>query len=132
MLLKLIKMRQEEGATYCELWEINHLTGDKQLAQVLVSDDQMPLELIYRLSVTGVGLSIQGKRCRWQWLEAAEEILVMHYLRAIQHSREEIRIEVGRPKPYLPGYPETDYHPCDFYDCELAVGLEMAMDIPDE
>ena len=40
--------------------------------------------------------------------------MVTHYLEQIQASREEIRIEVCRPKPYLPGYPEVDYHPDDY------------------
>ena len=36
------------------------------------------------------------------------------YLREVQRTGEEIRIEVCRPKPELPGYPEVDYHPDDF------------------
>jgi len=40
--------------------------------------------------------------------------MVTKYLEQIQLSREEIRIEVCRPKPDLPGYPEVDYHPDDY------------------
>jgi hypothetical protein len=40
--------------------------------------------------------------------------MVTHYLEQIQASREEIRIEVCRPKPHLPGYPAVDYHPDDY------------------
>ena len=48
------------------------------------------------------------------WKIQQEQEVVENYLLGIQRSREEIRIEVCRPKPELPGYPEVDYHPDDF------------------
>ena len=80
MLLKLIKTREFISGAHCEVWEVNPVLGDQLLAEVFVLNEHLPLELIYRLTVT----------------------------------REEIRIEVCRPKPELPGYPEVDYHPDDF------------------
>ena len=72
------------------------------------------MELIYRLTVTRVGICFAGRQCGWMWKIQQEEEVVENYLLGIQRSREEIRIEVCRPKPELPGYPEVDYHPDDF------------------
>ena len=132
MLLKLIKTRPTEMGYICELWEINHWLGNRLLAVVLVPHEDMPLELIYRLTVTNAGICVQSRPCRWIWAGQRMEILVTHRLLQIQRTQEEIRIEVATPEPDLPGYPHTDYHPSDFYDCELPVGLDAAEDVPDE
>ena len=114
MLLKLIKKRPMSSGTLCELWEVNPLLGDRLLAEVIVSDEQMPLELYYRLSVTYSGICIQGHPTEWIWTPRGQEVVVTDYLLQIQRSREEIRIEVCRPVPDLPGYPFVDYHPDDY------------------
>lgn len=126
MLLKLIKIRPMSTGTLCELWEINVLWGNKLLAEVLIMDEQMPLELIYRLTVTCSGICLQGKPAAWIWASYRMEVIVTDYLLQIQRSREEIRVDVCRPVPDLPGYPYVDYHPDDY---PVVIGLD---DIPEE
>ena len=130
MLLKLIKTRQFISGSHCEVWEINHETGNRLLGEVYVLNEHLPLELIYRLTVSWRGICIQGRHCGWQWENEAVERMVTHYLEQIQASREEIRIEVCRPKTDLPGYPEVDYHPDD-YPIVLLEDLDED-DMPDE
>ena len=76
-------------------------------------NEHLPLELIYRVTVSFRGICIQGRHCGWQWESEKLEVMVTDYLRTIQECREEIRIEVCEPEPELPGYPEVDYHPKD-------------------
>lgn len=114
MLLKLIKTREVISGAHCKLWEINHLTGNRLLAEVFVLNEHLPLELIYRLTVSVRGICIQGRHCGWQWESARLEVAVTEYLKVVQEIHEEIRIEVCEPEPDLPGYPEVDYHPDDF------------------
>lgn len=117
MLLKLIKTRGMMSGSHCEVWEINHLSGNRHLADAFVLNDHLPLELIYRLTVTGRGICIQGRHCGWQWDggpsdDGLEELT--EYLRTIQATHEEIYIEVCTPNPILPGYPYIDYNPDDY------------------
>ena len=114
MLLQLIKTRPMITGTHCELWEINSVLGNRHLSDIFVLNEHLPIELIYRLTVTRLGISIQGKFCGWQWDNPADEAMTTAYLRGIQLTREEIRIEVCCPTPDLPGYPYVDYHPDDF------------------
>ena len=114
MLLKLIKTREFISGAHCEVWEVNPISGDRLLAKVFVLNDHLPLELIYRLTVSWRGICIQGRYCAWQWEESVVEVFVTQYLTRVQAAREEIRIEICRPKPDLPGYPEVNYHPDDF------------------
>lgn len=114
MLLKLIKTREMISGAHCELLEINSILGDKLLAEVFVLNEHLPQELIYRLTVSWRGICIQGRHCGWQWDNCIEERRVTEFLTQIQATHEEIRIEIGRPKPDLPGYPEVDYHPDDY------------------
>ena len=122
MLLKLIKIREMNSGAHCEVWEANLVMGDHLLATVFVLNEHLPLELIYRC--------IQGRHCGWQWENEVAERMVTHYLEQVQASHEEIRIEVCRPKPELPGYPEVDYHPDD-YPIVLLEDLDDD-DMPDE
>lgn len=114
MLLKLIKTREFISGSHCEVWEINPALGNQLLAEVFVLTEHLPLELVYRVSVTRVGICFAGRHCGWMWKSKPEQEVVEDYLMATQRSREEIRIEVCSPKPVLPGYPEVDYHPDDF------------------
>lgn len=114
MLLKLIKTREVISGAHCEIWEVNSILGDKLLAEVFVLNEHLPLELMYRLTVSVRGICIQGRHCGWQWENEMEERMVTHYFEQVQAIREEIRIEICRPKPDLPGYPEVDYHPDDY------------------
>ena len=114
MFLKLIKTRELISGSHCEVWEVNPVSGDQLLAEVFVLNEHLPLELIYRLRVTRVGICFAGRQCGWMWKNIPDQEVVEDYLLGIQRSREEIRIEVCRPKPVLPGYPEVDYHPDDF------------------
>ena len=114
MLLKLIKTQEFISGAHCEVWEVNPIFGDRLLAKVFVLQEHLQLELIYRLTVSRIGICIHGQYCAWQWEESGEEVFVTQYLTRVQAAREEIRIEICRPKPYLPGYPEVDYHPDDF------------------
>ena len=121
MLLKLIKMHPMSSGTLCELWEKNPILGDKLLAEVIVLDEQMPLELFYRLSVTNSGLCLQGHPTGWVWASYRMEAIVTDYLLQIQRSHEEIRVDVCQPVPDLPGYPFVDYHPDDY---PVVIGLD--------
>lgn len=149
MLLKLIKTRQFISGSHCEVWEINHETGNRLLGEVFVLNEHLPLELIYRVTVSVRGICIQGRHCGWRRVRQqdrkdqttpligkgdlclrsphskqpsasvysgdpgdVEDITA--YLREVQRTGEEIRIEVCEPEPNLPGYPEVDYHPGDF------------------
>ena len=114
MLLKLIKTRQFISGSHCEVWEINHETGNRLLGEVFVLNEHLPLELIYRVTVTVRGICIQGRHCGWQWESQRQETVVTEYLKVVQECREEIRIEVCEPEPDLPGYPEIDFHPGSF------------------
>jgi len=114
MLLKLIKTREVISGAHCEIREVNSILGDKLLAEVFVLNEHLPLELMYRLTVSVRGICIQGRHCGWQWENEMEERMVTHYFEQVQAIREEIRIEICRPKPDLPGYPEVDYHPDDY------------------
>ena len=114
MLLKLIKTRQYLSGAHCEVWEINHLTGNKLLAKVFVLNEHLPSELIYRLSIHHTGIFIQSRQCGWQWDNPNEEQSVTDYLLSVQAIHEEIRIEVCVPEPFLPGYPHVDRNPDDY------------------
>ena len=114
MLLKWIKTREFISGAQCEIWEINHLFGNRLLAEVFVLNEHLPLELIYRLTIRHSGIYIQGRQCGWQWNSQQQEQVVTDYLLSVQAIHEEIRIEVARPEPDLPGYPYFDYHPDDF------------------
>ena len=114
MLLKLIKTRSFISGSHCEVWEINHETGNRLLGEVFVLNEHLPLELIYRVTVTIRGICIQGRHCGWQWESERLEIAVTEYLKVVQECHEEIRIEVCEPTPNLPGYPEVDFHPESF------------------
>ena len=114
MLLKLIKTRQFISGSHCEVWEINHLTDNRLLGEVCVLNEHLPLELIYRVTITRSGICFAGRHCGWQWDSERQEAAVTDYLRVVQEIREEIRIEVALPEPDLPGYPAVDYHPDDY------------------
>ena len=104
MLLKLIKTRSYPSGMICELWEKNRIWGDKLLAEVLIVHDEIPQELIYRLSVSYSGICLNGIPTKWKWGSDRMEVVVTNYLLRIQRTREEIRIDVCHPEPDLPGY----------------------------
>ena len=114
MLLKLIKTREMISGAHCEVWEINHFTGNKLLAKVFVLNEHLKLELIYRLTIHRAGIFIHGQQCGWQWDNPNEESLVTDYLLSVQAIHEEIRIEICVPDPFLPGYPHVDRNPNDY------------------
>ena len=74
MLLKLIKTRPFISGSHCEVWEINHLTGNRHLGDVFVLNEHLPLELIYRVTVNCRGICIAGKPVGWQWEERLDLI----------------------------------------------------------
>ena len=94
MLLTLIKQRETRYGFHAVLIETNHLFGDKFLSEVYIPQDEMPLELIYRLTVTKSGIHLFGKKINWLWPNRLRRKAVFSYLSAIQSSREEIRLDV--------------------------------------
>ena len=114
MLLKLIKTREMPSGIHCEVLEVNPLTKDRILAKVFVMNELLPLELYYSLTISWRGICIQGRHCGWQWEKPEDEKAVIDYLKTIQATYEEIRLEVCGPKPQLPGYPEVDRNPEDY------------------
>ena len=125
MLLKLIKTRSFISGSHCEIWEINHLSGNRHLGDVFVLNEHLPQELIYRVTVNCRGICIAGKPCGWQWNLPKTERAVTEYLREVQKTGEEIRIDICQPEPDLPGYPYTDYHPDDY---PVVLGLDAIAD----
>ena len=75
---------------HCEVWIINHLTGDTKLGNVFVLYEHLPLEIIYHVTVRLSGLYIHGQHCGWVWDNPLLEALVNSYLMEIQATREEI------------------------------------------
>lgn len=94
MLLTLIKTRETRYGVHAVLMETNHIFGDKRLAEVYIPLDEVPLELIYRVSIPRSGIWLQGRRTRWLWPNRERRRMVETYLRTIQTTREEIRLEV--------------------------------------
>lgn len=94
MLLTLIKTRETRYGVHAVLMETNHIFGDKRLAEVYIPLDEVPLELIYRVSIPRSGIWLQGRRTRWLWPNRERRRIVETYLRTIQTTREEIRLEV--------------------------------------
>ena len=94
MLLTLIKTRETRYGIHAVLIETNHVFGDKQLSEVYIPLDEMPLELIYRVTIPKSGICLQGRPTQWLWPNRARRKAVEGYLRVIQSSREEIRMEI--------------------------------------
>ena len=94
MLLTLIKTRETRYGVHAVLIETNHIFGDKKLADVYLPLDEVPLELIYLVSVPKSGIWLQGKRTHWLWPNRVTRKIVEAYLQVVQSTREEIRLEV--------------------------------------
>ena len=94
MLLTLIKTRTTRYGVHAVLFETNHIFGDKHLADIYIPLDEVPLDLIYRVSVPRSGIWLQGKRTQWLWPNRIKRKEVEAYLQVFQSTREEIRLEV--------------------------------------
>ncbi len=94
MLLTLIKTRETRYGVYAVLIETNHVFGDKYLAEVYIPIDEVPQELIYRVSVPRSGMCLYGKHAPWLWPNREIRKQVESYLRGIESSGEEIRLEI--------------------------------------
>jgi hypothetical protein len=94
MLLTLIKTRETRYGIYAVLIETNHIFGDKHLADLYIPLDEVPLELIYRVSIPRSGMCLYGKHAPWLWPNRVIRKAVENYLRSIQSSGEEIRLEI--------------------------------------
>ncbi len=94
MLLTLIKTKETRYGVHAVLIETNHVFGDKRLADVYISLEELPLELIYRVSIPRSGIWLQGRPTQWLWPNRQTRKEVETYLQVIQATREEIRLEV--------------------------------------
>jgi hypothetical protein len=94
MLLTLIKTRETRYGVHAVLIETNHIFGDKHLADLYIPLDEVPLELIYRVSIPRSGINLQGHPTHWLWPNRVKRKEVEMYLQVIQSTREEIRLEV--------------------------------------
>ena len=94
MLLTLIKTRKTRYGVHAVLIETNHIFGDKKLAEVYIPLDEVPLELIYLVSVPRSGIWLQGHPTHWLWPNRLKRKEVETYLQVIQSTHEEIRLEV--------------------------------------
>ena len=94
MLLTLIKTRETRYGIHAVLIETNHIFGDKTLSEVYIPLEEMPLELIYPVTIPKSGIWLQGKRTHWLWPNRERRKEVEAYLQIIQSTREEIRLEV--------------------------------------
>ena len=113
-----------QSGTHAEIVEVNSFTGNKHLADIFVLNEHLPLELIYPLTITRTAIFIRGREVGWQWRNELLEAKLMEYLCYVHSLREEIYLEVCRPKPYLPGYPEVDYNPKDY---PVVIGIDDAV-----
>ena len=110
MMLKLIRDTRTRYAFRCSLVEREPFTEDKLLASVSEKLDNPMLELFYPLAVTRSGISLRGRPVQWKWRDANERKKVLDYLRLIQNSGEEIRLEITRKQPDWPGYPYVNHN----------------------
>jgi hypothetical protein len=94
MLLTLIKTKETRYGVHAVLMETNHIFGDKQLAEVYIPIEEIPLDLIYRVNIPRSGIWLQGKKTQWLWPNRETRRTVEVYLQTIEKSREEIRLEV--------------------------------------
>ena len=98
MLLTLIKTRKTRYGWCCKLIETNRLTGDKELADVHIRNEDWPLELIYPLHITVSGIYIRRARIRWKWKCKKSQQKVEWYLREVQKIREEMYLDVQKKR----------------------------------
>ena len=95
MLLTLIKTRTTRYGVHAVLFETNHIFGDKRLAELYIPLDEVPLELIYLVTIPRSGIKLQGRPTHWLWPNRQKRKEVEGYLQVIQSTREEIRLEVS-------------------------------------
>ena len=86
--------QQKRYGVHAVLMETNHIFGDKQLAEVYIPIEEIPLDLIYRVNIPRSGIWLQGKKTQWLWPNRETRRTVEVYLQTIEKSREEIRLEV--------------------------------------
>ena len=94
MLLTLIKTRTTRYGVHAVLVETNHIFGDKFLSDIYIPIEEVPLDLIYLLSIPRSGIWLQGHPTHWLWPSRIKRKEVETYLQVIQSTREEIRLEV--------------------------------------
>ena len=102
MLLTLIKTHRTRYGWCADLIEVNHLTGNRLLAQVHLEYDEWPLELIYPIHLTQSGIYIRRQRICWHWRNKNDRENVEAYLLYVQQIREEIYLDVAeKAHPFL-------------------------------
>ena len=94
MLLTLIKTKETRYGVHAVLIETNHVFGDKRLADVYIPLEEVPLDLIYLVSIPRSGIWLQGRPTHWLCQNRETRKEVEAYLQIIQSTREEIRLEV--------------------------------------
>ena len=94
MLLTLITTKETRYGVHAVLVETNHIFGDKFLSDIYIPLEEVPLDLIYRVSIPRSGIWLQGRRTQWLWPNRSIRKEVEAYLQVIQSTREEIRLEV--------------------------------------
>ena len=94
MLLTLIKTKETRYGVHAVLIETNHIFGDKFLSDIYIPLDEVPLELIYLVTIPRSGINLQGHPTHWLWPNRIKRKEVETYLQVIQSTREEIRLEV--------------------------------------
>lgn len=110
MLLILIRNTRTRYAFHCTLVEKDPFVGERKLASVTESLNRCMLELIFPLSVTRSGICLMGTPVSWTWKDDRKKEYVENYLRQVLLSGEEIRLEITRPVPDLPGYPYVNHN----------------------
>ena len=96
MLLTLRETRKTRYGWCCELTEVNHLTGNRKLAEVHIRKEDWPLELIYPLHITRSGIYIRRERVWWKWKCRRTQKTVEWYLSEVQKIHEEIYLDVQK------------------------------------
>ena len=114
MLLQLIKTRPMITGVHAELWRKDEVFGDIKLAEVFVIYENLPSALIQHVNITPKGIFIHGRHLGLEWDSPVLEATIITYLLEIQHSREEIYLDVCDPIPDLPGYPDVDLTSPDY------------------
>lgn len=99
MLLTLKKTRETRYGFHCQLEITNHIFGNRRLSDVFVPRDEMPLELIYPVSIAPSGIWLRNQLTQWIWPSRRKRRRVLYKLRMVQSSHEEIRLEIRKQRP---------------------------------
>ena len=108
MLLTLIRFRTTRYRCHAVLYERSQWLGNRILGKIAENKQEARLELFYRVTVTKSGICINDQPSKWIWTDKQQKSQTEAYLKHIQHTGEEIRIEYTHWEPDFPDYPRQE------------------------